>query len=179
MAHGPKGMCRPVRAVPEPEADLVDRPDVLGYETREQRAKMDSQEYFSRLFDKVSTTDNTPYCCIPRALKFRSEICGGEASVSQYCEGIARLGGARMAEILSTEVLGGSSSSFRRCAFANVRLPLSLSVLGIDAGSGQRVAKWMQELTPAEYETYLADQVLQGRVLVQGQWPDLLDGPGL
>lgn len=137
-------------------------PTSWGYETREQRAKMEPHEYFSRLFDKVSTTDNTPYCCIPRALEFRSEICGGEASVRQYCEGIARLGGARMAEILSTEVLGSSSSSFRRCAFANVRLPLSLSVLGINAGSGRRVAKWMQELTPAEYETYLPIKFYKG-----------------
>ncbi|KAM0332939.1 hypothetical protein ACHAQA_001595 [Verticillium albo-atrum] len=130
-------------------------PTSWGYETKENRAKMDPQAYFSRLFDKVSTTDNTPYCCIPLALKFRAEVCGGEASIRAYCEDLAHRGGERMAEILETECLGGPSSSFRRCSFANVRLPLALAEVGVDASSGQTVAKWMQERTPAEYETYL------------------------
>ena len=37
----------------------------------------------------------------------------------------------------------------------NVRLPLSLEALGVDASKGKDVAKWMQELTPAENETYI------------------------
>lgn len=130
-------------------------PTSWGYETPEERAKMDPREYFSRLFDKVSTIDNTPYCCVPLALKFRSSVCGGEAAIRAYCEVIARKGGDRMAEILNTEVLGSPESSFRRCCFVNVRLPLTLSDLGVDASSGREVARWMQELTPAEYETYI------------------------
>ncbi|KAK3394957.1 aminotransferase family protein-like protein [Podospora didyma] len=130
-------------------------PTSWGYEARDDRAKMDPREYFSVLFDKVSTTDNTPYCCTPLALKFRSVVCGGEAKIRKYCEDIARQGGARMAEILDTEVLGASTSSFQRCCFTNVRLPLTLEELGIHGSSGRLVAKWMQELTPAEYETYL------------------------
>ncbi|KAK3363187.1 hypothetical protein B0T25DRAFT_442344 [Lasiosphaeria hispida] len=100
-------------------------PTSWGYETREERAKMEPHEYISRLFDKVSTTDNTPYYCIPLALEFRSEVCGGEAK-------IPRQGGARMAELLGTGVLGSSSSSFRQCCFTNVRLPLTFSELAID-----------------------------------------------
>ncbi|SPO06041.1 related to isopenicillin N epimerase [Cephalotrichum gorgonifer] len=130
-------------------------PTSWGYETPEERAKMDPREYFSRLFVKVSTVDNTLYCCIPLALKFRSEVCGGEAAIHAYCEDIARRGGARMAEILGTEVLGGPESSFRRCSFVNVRLPLSLSDLGVEEGREWEIAKWMLELGPAEYETYL------------------------
>ncbi|KAB5550004.1 aminotransferase family protein-like protein [Coniochaeta sp. 2T2.1] len=130
-------------------------PTSWGYETPEERAKIGPQTYFSRLFDKVSTTDNTPYCCIRVALKFRSEVCGGEASIRDYCEDIARRGGARMAEILGTDVLGRPSSSFQRCCFSNVRLPLTLAQLDVDASFGKKIAKWMQELMPAEYKTYL------------------------
>ncbi|KAK0725980.1 hypothetical protein B0H67DRAFT_572041 [Lasiosphaeris hirsuta] len=117
----------------------------------------------SRLFDKVSTTDNTPYCCIPLALKFRSEVCGGEARIRKYCEEIARQGGARVAEILDTGVLGGSSSSFQRCCFTNVRLPLTPVELAIDKSCGRKAAKLMQELTPAEYETYLPIKFYDGQ----------------
>ena len=130
-------------------------PTSWGYEVAEQREKVTSHEYFSRLFDKVSTLDNTPYCSVPIALKFRSEACGGESAIRNYCEDIARRGGDRMAEILGTEVLDSSTSTFRRCCFVNVQLPLTLSDLDIRETSGKAVAKWMQELTPAEYETYI------------------------
>lgn len=130
-------------------------PTSWGDETPEERADIDPHEYFSRLFDKVSTIDNAPYCCIPLALKFRAEACGGEAVIREYCESLARRGGNRMAEILGTDVLGASTSALRRCCFVNVRLPLTLSDLGIDETKGKAAAKWMQELTPAEYETYI------------------------
>ncbi|KAG7113873.1 mRNA degradation protein like [Verticillium longisporum] len=81
-------------------------PTSWGYETNEERAKLNPQEYFSRLFNKVSTTDNTPYCCVPLALKFRALVCSGEANIRKYYD-------------------------------------------------GSKVAKWMQERTSAEYETYL------------------------
>ncbi|KAI3552817.1 hypothetical protein CABS01_11947 [Colletotrichum abscissum] len=130
-------------------------PTSWGYEIKEERDKMDHRDYFSRLFDKISTTDNTPYCCIPKALDFRNRVCGGEAKLREYCEDLALRGGDRMAKILGTEVLGASSASFRRCCFVNVQLPLSLKELDVDASSGLGIAKWMQELTPAEYETYI------------------------
>ncbi|RBQ99643.1 hypothetical protein VDGD_20068 [Verticillium dahliae] len=130
-------------------------PTSWGYETNEERAKLNPQEYFSRLFNKVSTTDNTPYCCVPLALKFRARVCGGEANIRKYCEDLANRGSEGMAQLLDTTCLGDPSSSFRRCCFVNVRLPLTLIDLAIDADDGSKVAKWMQERTPAEYETYL------------------------
>lgn len=60
-----------------------------------------------------------------------------------------------MAEVLGTRVLGDSSAPFRRCCFVNVRLLLSLSELGIDTEDGNLVAKWMEELTALEYETFI------------------------
>ncbi|OHE91174.1 hypothetical protein CORC01_13516 [Colletotrichum orchidophilum] len=130
-------------------------PTSWGYEVKEERDKMEPRDYFSRLFNKISTTDNTPYCCIPVALEFRSKVCGGETKLREYCEDIARQGGDQMAEMLGTEVLGTSSALFRRCCFVNVRLPLTLAELNVNAPEGPGIAKWMQELTPAEYETYI------------------------
>jgi len=138
-------------------------PTSWGYATHDDREKLDPRGYFSRLFAKISTTDNTPYRCIPLALKFRAEVCGGEANIRQYCEGIARKGGKKVAEVLGTDVLGGASSSFQRCCFTNVRLPLTVEELGVNAGRGREVAKWMQEPTPAEYETYLPIRFYDGK----------------
>lgn len=33
---------------------------------------------FESLFEFVATSDDTPYLCIPAALHFRAEVCGGE-----------------------------------------------------------------------------------------------------
>lgn len=125
-------------------------PTSWGYLPKNDRDTISPQAYFNKLFDKVSTIDNTPYCCIPAALKFRSEICGGEQRIREYCFDLAAKGGSLMAEIFGTEALEASS----RCCFATVRLPLEVSEVG-DGDNGAVIAKWMQELTPAEYETYI------------------------
>lgn len=123
---------------------------------------MTGSEYFVGLFVKVATNDTTPYVCVPPALKFRQDVCGGEAKIREYCERIAREGGARMAEIFGTEVLENKSQTLRCCCFTNVRLPLSLTGLGITASEGKKVAKWIQEKTPAEYETYIPTKFFEG-----------------
>ncbi|OAA78113.1 selenocysteine lyase [Akanthomyces lecanii RCEF 1005] len=118
---------------------------------------MSPQDYFDKLFNKVSTIDNTPYCCIPAAIKFRTETCGGEANIREYCFSLAREGARRMAEILGTDYLQAEPS----CCFATVRLPLAHAELGSDT-NGRALAKWMQELTPAEYETYIPIKFYDG-----------------
>ncbi|KAJ6788208.1 hypothetical protein PWT90_02173 [Aphanocladium album] len=125
-------------------------PTSWGYLPKAARATVSPEEYFGKLFEKVSTIDNTPYCCIPAALEFRSKVCGGETKIRDYCFELADHGGTRMAEMFGTEALQGES----RCCFATVRLPLTLEELGITS-EGNAVAKWMQELTPVEYETYI------------------------
>lgn len=128
-------------------------PTSWGYQSKKERDLVKPQDYFTKLFDKVSTIDNTPYCCIPLALQFRAEICGGEDNIRNYCFELAIKGGKQMAEMLGTEVLPNSG-----CCFATVRLPLTPAEVGLCEGQdedGKRVAKWMQELTPSEYETYI------------------------
>lgn len=133
-----------------------------GYRPPEVRATMATSEYFVGLFVKVSTNDTTPYACIPAALKFRQDVCGGEDNIREYCGRMTREGGARMADIFSTEVLENGSQTLRRCCFTNVRLPLSLTELGATASEGTKIAKWIQEKTPEEYETYIPTNFYEG-----------------
>lgn len=78
--------------------------------------------------------DNSAYYCVPAALKFRDEVCGGEAAVMQYLKESMRRGGDRVAQILGTDVMddddgkrNGEKAGLRDCGFANVRLPITVS----------------------------------------------------
>lgn len=137
-------------------------PTSAGYEPPEIRATRTSSDYFIGLFVKVSTIDITPYACVPTALKFRQEVCGGETNLCQYCERIAREGGIRMAKAFGTEVLENKSQTLQHCCFTNVKLPLSLGALGATSSEGAKIAKWIQEKTPEEYETYIPTKFFQG-----------------
>lgn len=113
--------------------------------------------------------------CIPAALQFRSETCGGEHIIYAYLQKIAFEGGERVAEILGTEVmqepnLGNSADSkLRRCAFVNIRLP---SAFKDDAsspyvpnpstspyslmcvGDALKVDFWLKNKLMTEFDTY-------------------------
>ena len=39
---------------------------------------------FEELFEFVATSDDSAYICVPAALKFRQEICGGEDAIISY-----------------------------------------------------------------------------------------------
>lgn len=137
-------------------------PTSWGYETPGTRESIKPTDYFVRLFLKVSTTDTTPFICIPAALKWRQEVCGGEERIREYCENVAREGGKLMSELLGTEVLGESSNSLQRCCFTNVRLPLTVAQLGVQEADGVRIAKWIQEEMPHKYETYIPTKFYAG-----------------
>jgi len=105
------------------------------------------------LFSFVATADNTPYYCVPAALNFRNNICGGEEDIYRYIRDVAQRGADLLAMVLGTEVMDdldpgeglkamgsveghvvsrqGEGSSrwvggLRDCAMANVLLPLTI-----------------------------------------------------
>lgn len=88
---------------------------------------------FENLFAYTATSDNMPQLCIPTALRFRQEVCGGESAIYEYVHWLAREGGDRVASILQTEVMEerviapGAGSQMRNCGIATVRLPLAIS----------------------------------------------------
>lgn len=106
---------------------------------------------FVNLFQFVATTDNSPYYCVPAALNFRQNLCGGEEAIYNYIRDIAQRGADLLAMLLGTEVMDdldagyglrtmgsyeatdrreggriGWSGGLRDCAMANVLLPITI-----------------------------------------------------
>ena len=99
--------------------------------------------------------DNSPYLCVPEALRFRKEVCGGEGKIYNYCTKLAADGGRRMAEILGTNVIEVPGS--HRCFFANIRLPVLLANQGtkVDEQNAVKIAGWIAEKLAGEHDTFL------------------------
>ena len=136
-------------------------PTSHGYEPPDVRKQVEKGQYFVDLFTLGPTTDFTPLLCVPEALRFRDEVCGGEEKIRDYCFRLAKRGGDTVARILETEVLGQTSGSANRCAFANVRLPLVFTAgsgLGepgsIPLADAQAVFQWIYETATRDYDTY-------------------------
>lgn len=135
---------------------------------------------FESLFEFVATGDDTPYLCIPAALNFRNEICGGEERIHDYLYQLANESGDIFAHILQTEVIQEpglnhwSESLFRKCAMTTVKLPIPVrdgwendpttgfAVPGkksvcepLSAADVQRVCRWMQEALVERHGTFL------------------------
>ncbi|MCJ1282202.1 hypothetical protein MMC26_001525 [Xylographa opegraphella] len=116
------------------------------------------QPPFIALFEYTATIDNTNYLCVPAALSFRSTICGGEDRIMSYCIHLALEGGNRAAEILGTDVMDNATHTMRNCAFAMVRLPLSIGAGKgmVREGDKAAVAQWMARRAAEECHTYFA-----------------------
>lgn len=88
---------------------------------------------FEELFEFVATTDDSAYTCVPAALQFRTDVCGGEESLMAYCRDLANEAAEMVAAALGTEVLQepdlkpGEQSRMRQCAMTTVRLPIAVA----------------------------------------------------
>lgn len=124
---------------------------------------------FESLFEFVATNDDTPYYCVPAALKFRNEVCGGEDRIYAYLESLAIEAGDIVAGVLGTDVLQepnlepGTQSQLRRCGMCTVRLPIAVGqsatsekacavVQEDQAGS---VVNWFQTTLTRKYSTFV------------------------
>ncbi|KAL7815634.1 PLP-dependent transferase [Trichoderma gracile] len=93
-----------------------------------------SENPFVFQFSYTGTIDNGPPLCVPAAIKFRKEVCGGEEAIRKYCQSLAREGEKLAVEILQTRTLPMAES--KRVAFANVQLPLEISSLNSAENGG-------------------------------------------
>lgn len=112
-----------------------------------------SKSKFARLFDYVGTMDYTPYLCVPEAIAFRRDFCGGEQNLMRYITQLAREGGDRVAKILDTEVLGDDDQ--RNSPMAMVRLPLDLTTDEIHDGGVGRLKEEMERVMCEKHDTFL------------------------
>lgn len=92
--------------------------------------------------------------CVPKALEFRRQVCGGEDTIRKYCQDIAQAGGQQIAGLLGTKVMKTESGTLQNCCFVNVELPLDF-VQEFDPTDGARMAKWMMDQAMEKYDTYI------------------------
>ncbi|KAI2923020.1 hypothetical protein CBS63078_2568 [Aspergillus niger] len=128
----------------------------------EARANGTTASAFRNLFQSTATNDDTPYLCVPEALKFREEVCGGEKAIYEYLERLANEAADVVAGVLGTEVLRDEEGLLTRCAMTNVRLPLKVG----DGGDGDgytvvekevvgKVTEWFRNVLMDEYKTFV------------------------
>jgi hercynylcysteine S-oxide lyase len=111
---------------------------------------------FVEIFEFVGTMDYSPYLCIPTALRFRTEVCGGEKKIMEYCSTIAYYGAQKVAKMLGTEVLDNEEGTMtRQSCMVNVRLPLKF---GEDIGEEHKgmVAAYVGEELVIAYRGFIA-----------------------
>lgn len=114
-------------------------------------------------FEFVGTVDNSPYLCIPAAIRFRQSL-GGEAAILSYCHELAKDAAALVAQMLGTEVLENSTGTLTNCCMSNVRLPLDWGVVQSVAEKhgvakedvGMLARNWMLKLLIDDYGTFMA-----------------------
>jgi len=117
---------------------------------------------FVNLFQFVATADNTPYYCVPAAINYRQNLCGGEEAIYNYIRDNAQRGADMIAMLLGTEVMDdldqgsglkamGSyeastgqeqvsrrwAGGLRDCAMANIMLPIT--ILGAEKNKSVRL----------------------------------------
>lgn len=120
-----------------------------------------SNNVFVSQFEYTGTIDNAPPLCIPAALKFRDEVCGGEERIRAYRFGLAEKGEQKIAEILGTKSLAVSKAS--RVGFANIWLPLQAETAGEQPAEGlipiediSAVTNFLTEKLLEKYNCYIA-----------------------
>lgn len=119
-------------------------------------------------FEFVGTADNLAFLTVAKAIRWRETICGGEKQIRDYCIGLARKGGQRVAEILGTSILDNDAHTLTECFMVNVLLPLDQPTSG--AGSlvmngdfaGATVTDWMQKTMIKEFKTFMPVFPFQG-----------------
>ncbi|KAM0089474.1 hypothetical protein ACP6JD_007204 [Aspergillus fumigatus] len=129
-----------------------------------------SKTPFESLFEFVATNDDAPYFCVPAALKFRNEICGGEERIYTYLETLANEAADLLAAVLDTEVLqepnrkSGVPSQLRRCGMSTVQLPIAIqgrpgpikpSYLVLQADKVASTINWFQTTLAHKYGTFV------------------------
>ena len=117
-----------------------------------------AQNAFIAQFDYTGTIDTAPILCIPAALEFRRQVCGGEGAIREYCINLAVSGGKAVAEVLGTHTLAVPTGE--NVGFANVRLPLTIrhdpnSSEGLPIESLDTVINFMFHKFTEDYRTFI------------------------
>jgi hypothetical protein len=107
---------------------------------------------------------------VPEAIKFREEVCGGEARIRDYCFNLARDGGQVIAKSLGTERMQTAQDEMSQCCFTNVRLPLSFrkeDTPNLDAADGPKIVTWIMDRAMYDYNTWMPGKFYGGAIWIR------------
>ncbi|CAK7264608.1 hypothetical protein SEPCBS57363_001161 [Sporothrix epigloea] len=160
-------------------------PTSHGYEAASRRGDLSASglaaattTYFTALFAETGTFDYSPKMCVPAAIQFRNEVCGGEEAIRKYCFDLVRAGSDRVAAILGTEVMDNPRSNIRACAMNNVRLPFKI-VPATSENNANRdpeavpvdqfgtLERWLTQYAAEKYDTYFRITYYEGHPWVR------------
>ena len=119
-------------------------------------------------FSYYGTLDNSAIYCVPEAIRFRREVCGGEEAIREYCQRLAWEGAEIIAETLGTRLL---EVPLKDSPMANVLLPLEFDGEGkliCDAPeksgltSTAQVWNWIGRAMTERYDTFMANAAYRG-----------------
>ncbi|KAK5653236.1 hypothetical protein OQA88_9135 [Cercophora sp. LCS_1] len=137
---------------------------------------------FVNAFEFVGTLDNAPYLCVKDSIEWREKVLGGEDRILAYQEGLARQGGARVAEILGTKIFENQGKTLARCAMVCVALPLAVEpgqwdekprdedlegLHVIPAAEVGKARQWILDTLIRDYKTFVALFDYRGRLWVR------------
>ncbi|KAM0283985.1 hypothetical protein ACHAQH_002180 [Verticillium albo-atrum] len=122
-----------------------------------QAAEFDPKAFAAR-FSFIGAWENSPYCCVKDAVKWRKEVLGGEQRIVEYLWKLAKEGGKRTADVLGTEVLDNAAGTLTNCAMVNVFLPIEPP-----AEDEAKVAAFITTVLREEYKTFIPVGVHGGR----------------
>ena len=122
-------------------------------------------------FSYYGTLDNSSLYCIPEAIRFRQEVCGGEQAIREYSRRLAWDGAKVIADMLKTRVLSLPSTD---SPMANLLLPLDFDDEGklmVDSKStsttfGQTI-DWLGRTMAKRYNTFMAIMAYQGSLWIR------------
>jgi selenocysteine lyase/cysteine desulfurase len=128
-------------------------------------------------FAYYGTLDNSAIYCVPEAVRFRKEVCGGEDKIRRYCRELVWEGSEIVASTLGTRMMDVPSQD---SPMVNVLLPLALTSEGklvLDAQasvepnkaevSSAQIVDWLGRTMVNRYDTFMATMEYQGSMWVR------------
>ena len=123
------------------------------------------------MFEFIGTIDDSPYLCVPAAVKYREEVLGGEARITEYIQSIAKRGAEIIADKLGTEILDNEEGTLTKCALQNIRLPIGtctegrfvaarekeagVEVVLVEAEKASALTHYLQQTMVQEFKTFI------------------------
>ncbi|OBT38919.1 hypothetical protein VE00_10722 [Pseudogymnoascus sp. WSF 3629] len=122
--------------------------------------------HFVAMYEWVGTQDNEQYLCVPEAIKWREQVCGGEKAIYEYNNTLLRKVTKLVVSELGTEVLENEEGTLMDCSMSFVRLPLNLEKDGgtVKAADFGAILLWLGQTMASEYQSYVATSVFQGGI---------------